>query len=152
MRWLIEGGVFMLPLSACSVLMVAIIIERFWLFAKLTKTPLVKYTEPVEIIKQLRQRLPTLNTIITISPMLGLLGTVTGLMRCFNLLGNRVVAIQDPAEMSLGISEALITTAVGLVITVIATIFYNYFTARLDLYFFDYQNALQEEHVDETNG
>lgn len=152
MHWLIEGGIFMLPLSVCSVLMVAIIIDRFWLFAKLTKTPLVKYTEPAEVIKQLRQRLSALNTIITISPMLGLLGTVTGLMRCFNLLGNRVVAMEDPAEMSLGISEALITTAVGLVITVIATVFYNYFIARLDRYFFEYQNAFQEGPANEANG
>ncbi len=151
MRWIIEGGVFMIPLAACSVLMVAIVIERFWLFAKLAKTPLVEYTEPAEVIKKLRQRLATLHTIIVISPMLGLLGTVTGLMRCFNLLGNKMT-IQDPAEMSLGISEALITTAAGLIITVIATIFYNYFTARLDLYYFDYQNALQEGPADETDG
>lgn len=150
MRLIIQGGVFMLPLAACSVLMVAIIIERFWLFAKVMKIPLVEYEEPGKTLKILRRRLTALHTIITISPMLGLLGTVTGLMRCFNLLGNGV-AIYEPAEMSLGISEALITTAVGLVITVIATIFYNYFNTRLDQYYFDYQNTFQGESIDEAN-
>lgn len=150
MGWIIQGGIFMIPLLACSVLMVAIIIERLLLFAKMMKTPLVEYEEPAKTIKMLRRRLTALHTIITISPMLGLLGTVTGLMRCFNLLGNGVV-IYEPAEMSLGISEALITTAVGLVITVIATIFYNYFNARLDRYYFEYQNTFQGESIDEAN-
>jgi biopolymer transport protein ExbB/TolQ len=61
MRWIIQGGIFMVPLMVCSVLMVAIVLERFWFFAKIMKTPL-----------------------------LGLLGTVTGLMRCFMLLGRQV--------------------------------------------------------------
>lgn len=143
MRWMIQGGIFMLPLMACSVLMVAIIIERFWLFKKVMKIPLIEYEEPAETLKLLRQRLTVLNTIITIAPMLGLLGTVTGLMRCFNLLGNEG-AFYEPAEMSLGISEALITTAAGLVIAVIATIFYNYFNTRLNGYLFDYNQALGE--------
>lgn len=150
MGWIIQGGIFMIPLLACSVLMVAIIIERLWLSAKMMKTPLVEHEEPAKTIKMLRRRLTALHTIITISPMLGLLGTVTGLMRCFNLLGNEV-AIYEPVEMSLGISEALITTAAGLIIAVIATIFYNYFTARLDRYFFDYQNTFQGESIDEAN-
>lgn len=150
MRWIFQGGIFMLPLMACSVLMVAIVIERFWLFKKVMKIPLIEYEEPAETLKILRQHLMILNTIITIAPMLGLLGTVTGLMRCFNLLGSGVT-FYEPAEMSLGISEALITTAVGLVITVIATIFYNYFNARLDRYYFDYQNTFQGESIDEAN-
>lgn len=150
MRLIIQGGIFMIPLTACSVLMIAIVIERFWLFKKVMKIPLIEYEEPGKTLKTLHRRLTALHTIITISPMLGLLGTVTGLMRCFNLLGNGV-AIYEPAEMSLGISEALITTAVGLVITVIATIFYNYFNARLDQYYFDYQNTFQGESNDEAN-
>lgn len=150
MRLIIQGGIFMIPLTACSVLMVAIVIERFWLFKKVMKIPLIEYEEPEKTLKTLRRRLTALQTIITISPMLGLLGTVTGLMRCFNLLGNGAV-IYEPAEMSLGISEALITTAVGLVIAVIATIFYNYFNARLDQYYFDYQITFQGESIDEAD-
>ena len=150
MRLVNQGGIFMLPLMVCSVLTVAIVIERFWLFKKVMKTPLIEYEGPVETLKRLRQHLTALHTIITIAPMLGLLGTVTGLMRCFNLLGSGVT-LNGPAEMSLGISEALITTAVGLVITVLATIFYNYFIARLDGYFFDYQNTLQGESSDEAD-
>lgn len=150
MRWIIQGGVLMIPLLACSVLMVAIVIERFWLFGKVMQTPLVEYEDPAETLLNLRRHLTALHTIITIAPMLGLLGTVTGLMRCFNLLGTGV-AIYEPAEMSLGISEALITTAAGLVITVIATVFYNYFIARLDRYYFHYRNALPGESTDEAD-
>ena len=90
-----------------------------------------------------------LYTIIVIAPMLGLLGTVVGLMKCFHLLGIAAVSTFDPKAMSLGISEALVTTAAGLMITVIATIFYNYFTARLDEYILDYNNALKEGRTDE---
>ncbi|NLW47055.1 MAG: MotA/TolQ/ExbB proton channel family protein [Firmicutes bacterium] len=151
MRWIIQGGIFMLPLLICSVLMVAISLERFWFFTKVMKTPLIDQTRPAEVMKNLRRYLPALHTIITISPMLGLLGTVTGLMRCFNLLGKQAT-VYDPVEMSLGISEALITTAAGLIITVIATVFYNYFSARMDSYFYDYELALGEASADESNG
>jgi len=91
----------------------------------------------MQIIATLRQNLSTLNTIISISPMLGLLGTVTGLMKCFNLLGTEK-KLTNPAEMSLGISEALITTAAGLVIAIVAIIFYNYFNHRLENYISEY--------------
>jgi biopolymer transport protein ExbB/TolQ len=149
MRWIMRGGVFMLPLAVCSVLMVAIVLERFHSFAMIMKTPLIEKDQPAVVMKSLRRYLTALQTIITISPMLGLLGTVTGLMRCFNLLGKQV-AVYDPVGMSLGISEALITTAVGLIITVIATIFYNHFIASMNNYYYDYENALQEASADET--
>jgi biopolymer transport protein ExbB/TolQ len=150
MRWIVQGGIFMLPLMVCSVLTVAIVLERFRFFAKMMKVPLVAQAQPMVVMQSLRRYLTALQTIITISPMLGLLGTVTGLMRCFNLLGKQV-AVYDPVAMSQGIGEALITTAVGLIITVIATIFYNYFIARMDRYYYDYENALQEASTDETD-
>jgi biopolymer transport protein ExbB/TolQ len=150
MRWIVQGGIFMLPLMVCSVLTVAIVLERFRSFAKIMKTPLVAQAQPMVVMQSLRRYLTALQTIITISPMLGLLGTVTGLMRCFNLLGKQVT-VYDPAAMSQGIGEALITTAAGLIITVIATIFYNYFIARIDRYYYDYENALQEASADETD-
>lgn len=150
MRWIVQGGIFMLPLLACSVLTVAIVLERFWSFAKIMRTPLIEQAQPAVVMLNLRRYLAVLQTIITISPMLGLLGTVTGLMRCFNLLGKQV-AVYDPVAMSQGIGEALITTAAGLIITVIATIFYNYFIARMDRYYYNYENALQEASTDETD-
>jgi biopolymer transport protein ExbB/TolQ len=149
MRWIIQGGFFMLPLTVCSVLVGAIVLERFRSFARIMKTPLIEQERPAAVMKNLRRYLPVLQTIITITPMLGLMGTVTGLMRCFHLLGKQVAAY-DPVGMSLGISEALITTAAGLFIAVIATIFYNYFIARMNGYYYDYENALLGDDADEA--
>ncbi|HOJ78895.1 MAG TPA: MotA/TolQ/ExbB proton channel family protein [Bacillota bacterium] len=140
MQLIEQGGFFMLPLLLCSILMVAIIGERYCCYRKILKQPLQSYDEPRQIVKQLRQWLTPLHTIITIAPMLGLLGTVTGLMKCFNLLGDKVVGNYNPQLISRGISEALLTTAVGLIITVIATIFYNYFNARLQDYVAEYNS------------
>jgi biopolymer transport protein ExbB/TolQ len=147
MQWIEQGGIFMIPLMVCSVLMVAVVAERLFYYAKTMKTALLVYPKPEQIIKSLRQRLVTLHTIITIAPMLGLLGTVTGLMKSFSLLGSKAGGY-NPREISLGISEALITTAVGLIIAVVATIFYNYLTARLENYVHDYNDALQQTEED----
>jgi biopolymer transport protein ExbB len=144
MSLLQKGGFFMLPLLICSIIMVAVIIERVAVFFQVLKKPLLEYEEPSAIIKKLRSHLMVLYTIIVIAPMLGLLGTVVGLMKCFHLLGTTVATTFDPKAMSLGISEALVTTAAGLAITVIATIFYNTFNARLDGYVLDYNDALQQ--------
>jgi biopolymer transport protein ExbB/TolQ len=147
MQWIEQGGIFMIPLMVCSVLMVAVVAERLFYYAKTMKTALLVYPKPEQIIKSLRQRLVTLHTIITIAPMLGLLGTVTGLMKSFSLLGSKAGGY-NPREISLGISEALITTAAGLIIAVVATIFYNYLTARLENYVHDYNDALQQTEED----
>ena len=136
-----KGGFFMLPLLLCSIIMVAVILERLAVFYQILKKPLIDYQDAVEIIKKLRTHLMILYTIIVIAPMLGLLGTVIGLMKCFHLLGTTATTTFDPKALSLGISEALVTTAAGLTITVIATIFYNYFNTRLDGYVQDYNSS-----------
>lgn len=141
MNLIIQGGLFMIPLLLCSLIMVAVIMERMVVFYRLMQQPLESYQIPENIVKSLRKRLIILHTIITISPMLGLLGTVTGLMKCFNLLGD-AVSIYEPQQISLGISEALITTAVGLIIAVVTTIFYNYFNSRLESYVEEYNYGL----------
>jgi Biopolymer transport proteins len=141
MALLQKGGFFMLPLLICSIIMVAVIIERCLVFFRMFQKPLFEYNDPPVIIKKLRCHLMIIYTIIVIAPMLGLLGTVVGLMKCFHLLGSASTAIFDPKVMSLGISEALLTTAAGLTITVIATIFYNYFNTCLDNYVMDYNDA-----------
>src|SRR5690554_1407367 len=124
MTLLARGGPVMIPLLLSSVVMAAIIIERFFVFSRTMKNPPATVENPGRLFVDLQRGLPTLHTIITIAPMLGLLGTVTGLIRCFGLLGEGVRGY-DPHIVSLGISEALLTTAAGLVIAVIATIFYN---------------------------
>jgi biopolymer transport protein ExbB/TolQ len=143
MQWIKQGGVFMIPLIICSVLMVAVVAERLFFYMKTMKLELFAYPKPEQIVKRLRQRLVTLHTITTIAPMLGLLGTVTGLMKSFSLLGSKVGGY-NPREISLGISEALITTAAGLIIAVVATIFYDYLTSRLENYVTDYNDSLQQ--------
>lgn len=72
----------------------------------------------------------TLSTIITAAPMLGILGTVTGLIRAFNILS--IEGVTDPRAISPAIAEALITTAAGLVVAIFVLFPYNAFRAQLD--------------------
>lgn len=80
----------------------------------------------------LEKGLSALGTIGSISPLLGLLGTVTGTMKAFGVLG-KFGAVSDPAALASGVSEALITTVGGIVVAVPVVIFYNYFVTRVNL-------------------
>jgi len=77
----------------------------------------------------LEQGLPILATIAVIAPLLGFLGTVTGMINSFEALAS--VGLNNPAEVAKGISEALITTAAGLAAAIPAVLGYNYFNNRL---------------------
>lgn len=83
-----------------------------------------------EALDGLRDRLWVLATIGTISPFIGLLGTVIGIMRSFHFIGE--TGTGGFAVIAAGISEALVATALGLGVAVVAVAFYNYFEARLD--------------------
>ena len=89
----------------------------------------------VEMIESQRVRLerfmPLLSTIITVAPMLGILGTVSGIISSFQLLSQQT-AVTDPKDISSGIAEALLTTAVGLTIAIVVLFPYNAFRAQVD--------------------
>lgn len=82
------------------------------------------------VVHELERYLNTLGTIAAVSPLLGLLGTVTGMIRTFSALTSGGAG--DPAALAGGISEALITTAAGLMVAVPALIGYRYLRGRVD--------------------
>jgi len=81
-------------------------------------------------VKRLERYLPTLSTIISIEPLLGLLGTVTGMIKVFNVVSAKGVGQAD--LLAGGISEALITTATGLSVAIPFLVFYNLYSERAE--------------------
>ncbi|MCC7146416.1 MAG: MotA/TolQ/ExbB proton channel family protein [Phycisphaeraceae bacterium] len=89
-------------------------------------------TEAIESQRNRIERfMPTLSTVITVAPMLGILGTVTGIIASFNLLATDMPST-DPRAVSAGIAEALLTTAAGLVIAIVVLFPYNAYRAQID--------------------
>ncbi len=74
---------------------------------------------------------PTLGTVIAAAPLLGILGTVTGIIQSFDLLGD-AAAVSDPAVVAGGIAEALYTTAFGLMIALVTLFPHVYYKTRAD--------------------
>jgi biopolymer transport protein ExbB len=173
------GGWLMLPIIACSVVALAIVVERFWSLqhrrvvprqlvvriwqliqaGKLTEERLRELRDgsPLgrvltagllnlgnsrEVMKEaieetgrhvahdLERFLNTLGTIAAITPLLGLLGTVVGMIQVFSVITD--VGVGSPGELAGGISQALITTAAGISVAVPALIFHRYFRGRVD--------------------
>lgn len=80
----------------------------------------------------LEQNLNALSTIASIATMLGLLGTTIGMIRSFHAMSR--AGAPDATQLALGISEALVNTALGLTTAIIATVLYNYFTTKVDAF------------------
>lgn len=107
--------------------------------AKLLATALSHHSEdPVRIrevlqavgedeIKKMEKHLSILDVVSMITPLLGLLGTVLGIIGSFNILGT-AAGIANPTQISGNIAAALISTALGLIIAIPSTIFYSYFS------------------------
>ena len=107
--------------------------------AKLLSTALAHHSEDPERIREVLQavgedeirkmekHLPVLDVIAMIAPLLGLLGTVLGIISSFRILETAIGTV-NPAEISSGIAAALISTALGLIIAIPTAIFYSYFS------------------------
>jgi biopolymer transport protein ExbB len=80
------------------------------------------------IQQSLGRGLWVLETIVTVAPLLGLLGTIDGMMDSFKLIGN--AGLVDPAGITGGVAQALIATAIGLVIAIVSLFAFNFFSAR----------------------
>jgi biopolymer transport protein ExbB len=170
----------MLPIIACSIIAMAIIIERFWSLQKRKIIPQQQMVAQIwqwaqdnqlngeriktlregsplgrilaaglmnanmsrevmkesiqdagrHVIHQLERYLNTLGTIAVISPLLGLLGTVIGMIKVFSVITD--VGVGNPGELAGGISQALITTAAGLTVAIPSVIFHRYFRGKVN--------------------
>jgi len=170
--FLCKGGPVMAPLIVCSIVSVAVMIERYVVinrargdsetlmsrlenFLALGKyqdaaraceyeqTPLgdmlacgLKCSNPrqaercmeeraLKTTPDMFKRLSALDTIITIAPLLGLLGTVTGMIRAFHVIATKT-GISTPTAITGGVAEALIATATGLAIAIVTLVGYNW--------------------------
>lgn len=94
-------------------------------------------------IPALERFLSPLGTIAHISPLLGLLGTVTGNIKAFGILGT-MEAVGDPSQLAGGISEALLTTAAGLIVSIPAIIFYNHLVAKVNHLIIHLENRVND--------
>lgn len=173
------GGILMVPIVTCSILALAIILERFWtlrpqrvappevvaelwrwikakdlnsrkLKALQASSPAGRVlasglmnarhgrevmTESIEqeanqVIHELERFLNPLGTIAMVTPLLGLLGTVLGMIKIFAEI--QVIGLGNAQALSGGISEALITTAAGLSVAIPSLIAHRYFVRRVD--------------------
>ncbi len=83
-----------------------------------------------EEISRMRRYLGVLDTMITVAPLLGILGTVIGIITSFEMLGS--TGIDHPEAVTGGIAQALITTAAGLAIAILSVLPFNYFNSRVE--------------------
>lgn len=81
-------------------------------------------------VKEMRRLMGVLDTMITVAPLLGIFGTVIGIITSFEVLGT--TGIEHPRAVTAGIAQALITTAAGLGIAILSVFPYNYFNSRVE--------------------
>ena len=171
---IVKGGLVMIPLVLCSIVSLAVTIERLLYWHRISsKQPVEQmlvsvehgklkealsegrespspaarvlaaglahrnpsYSKAMEVAAQgempvLKRRLVILDTIITLAPLLGLLGTITGMISSFGIMSD--TGLGQPHAVTGGVAEALIATATGLLIAILTLIPYNYFTSRAE--------------------
>jgi len=87
-------------------------------------------SEAAEEIKRMQKYMAVIDTMITVAPLLGIFGTVIGIILSFEMLGT--AGIEHPQAVTAGIAQALITTAAGLGIAILSVFPYNYFNSRIE--------------------
>jgi biopolymer transport protein ExbB len=126
--------------------------------ANILKAGILKYDRPrpqiIEAIEdaslyeipKLEKNLPMLATIGHIAPLLGLLGTVTGMVRCFQIVEAKATTLHPvmPGDLAGGIWEALLTTVAGLVVAIPAYVAYNYLVNRINHFVLEMEKASSE--------
>lgn len=180
MEFIRLGGILMWPIMACSVIALAVTLERLWRLrraqtgmrdfmdamrsvlrqrrmqealtlcddtdtpvARVVKAGVLKHDRPKADIREamqdagrleaprLERYLGALATCTSVAPLLGLLGTVIGMIKCLAVVmhkGGQVI----PGDLAEGIGNALITTAAGLSVAIPSLIAYNYLVSRVD--------------------
>ncbi|MFH1246068.1 MAG: MotA/TolQ/ExbB proton channel family protein [Candidatus Omnitrophota bacterium] len=177
-----KGGPLMYPIILCSIIALAVIIERFYHLyhaqiditkfmdnisnilkrnrimeaidlceqtpgpiAHISKSAILKHDRSRQEIKEamedagiyevprLEKNLGALSTIAHIAPLLGLLGTVTGMVRAFQVIQEKAGVSQpvSPGDLAGGIWEALLTTVAGLMVAIPTLVAYNYLVSRV---------------------
>ncbi len=92
---------------------------------------------------RLEKNLPVLATVAHISPLLGLLGTVTGMVTAFQVIESKASAVNpvNPGDLAAGIWEALLTTVFGLCVAIPTFVAYNYLVSRVDGFVLDMERS-----------
>lgn len=188
----VKGGPIMYPIILCSIIALAIVIERVYHLhraridtkkfmdeiadklkrnkiveaiemcentpgpiAHILRAGILKHDRPKEEIKEaieeaglhevprLEKNLPALSTITYIAPLLGLLGTVTGMVRCFQIIQEKSTSLHavSPGDLAGGIWEALITTVAGLCVAIPAYVAYQYLVNKVDGFILDMERS-----------
>jgi biopolymer transport protein ExbB len=123
------------PIPVASVLKVGL--EHF--SSPLEEMELAMKNEGESWVPRLEKRVHVLDTTITIAPLMGLLGTIIGMMGSFKVLTQS--GVDDPYSITGGIAEALIATATGLVIALVCVIAHNYFNTLIKNYIYRMESA-----------
>lgn len=100
----------------------------------------------VHEVPRLEKNLSALATIAHISPLLGLLGTVTGMVKCFQVIQEKSTSLNpiNPGDLAGGIWEALVTTVAGLIVAIPTYVAYNYLVSRVDNFVLEMEKAATE--------
>lgn len=174
-----KGGWLMIPIFICSLVGLAILINKFFQFRGILKAlerpleeiirtppeillPLLKAVKEgggekelavvgTRQVREMEKGLSWLSLIATIAPLLGLTGTVTGMIKAFMVIAVSSSQV-SPALLASGIWEALITTAAGLLVAIPIHIGHHFLEKQADEIAFDLKDITLTLHLREKNG